>query len=158
MSGEESNISDTARRVVATANSLLLAVNQLQRASSTPQPQARSHQPPSFASRSSPLPSAGPSSRQTTLTMSTALSGSSTQTSSGSSFSQEMNKLFHWNASKKRSAYFPQKKSKKKRIQTWTHTFVCLSNINDKWVVWVNCGVAIAKICLIEFSLRKLGW
>ena len=49
----------------------------------------------------------------------------------------ELSNIFHWNpnyqpTANKRRGYIIGKRSKKKRLQTWTHTWVCLARRGDQ--------------------------
>lgn len=67
----------------------------------------------------------------------------STSTSSLSTSKEELNKLFNWNPTsvgfKRKQDKTIKPKSKKKKLKTWTHTFVCLSRRDQRYMYVYVC-------------------
>ena len=112
-------MSETAKQVIANANSLLLAVNRLQSGSSQISSRAEASsqaQAPLQVARSHigfPQAHSSPA--------------SSIHNESPGDIGKQMNKLFHWNSHRnkqKRPSVGATRKSKKKRLQTWTHNIL----------------------------------
>ena len=117
------------QRVLSTTNLLLDAVDRLEGGGEnrTQVPSQPSSQP--SCSTSTPCPASAPSkSRLSSI--------SSVPDEKNKNIDAELSHFFHWNSSlgKRTKKFSTQCKSKKKKMKTWTHTYVCLGSTSHKYI------------------------